>query len=280
MSHTLSLPHQLTGSCVLRKPLRHAHVINLERQPERWLATRRALRYANITECRRFPALDGSRLRLQRNRLLADHIHERRGQRRRDHRDVVTPGTVGCFLSHLALWRTLARNDPAHFELIFEDDAVPTPAYLDLSATARACALARVPGGADVILLGSSHLHVAAHTSCPGIVRVFYFTGLFAYLISPRAMRALPVRMTPMVTHVDHQLSDLLMSHPGEFSAYAVTPAWFDYRRDFACDLHGAVDERAANHHLARHVEFATTQLVNMPVILRPDTMPEEGLAH
>lgn len=220
----------MVGS-VVGGPLDRAHVINLNRQPRRWHATARSLRQVSVEQCLRFPAVDGARLDAGARERLAPQPRIRPGARRRDHRDVVAPGTIGRFLSHITLWNSLATMNPREYALICEDDAVPTGRLLSLSAQDRRAALEQVPADADLILLGCSGLHAAAPTARPGILRAFYFTGLFAYLIAPRALRCLPQHVTPMVTHLDHQLSDLLALRPDAVKAYAFSPAWFDYRR-------------------------------------------------
>lgn len=80
--------------------------INLDRSVERWASINRQASQLGLS-IERFPAIDGSKLNPPPN-------------------FPVSPGAIGCFLSHRALWEAIShgRDD---YALILEDDALLSP---------------------------------------------------------------------------------------------------------------------------------------------------------
>ena len=176
-----------------------------------WDSVCRVFRPAGLTTLRRFEAIDGARLAREviRESLTPRAAYELSAARRRPygwvHEGVPSRGAIGCYLSHLELWKQAARR--AVPTLILEQDAVPSVSPIRLLD-----ALAHVPPGADVALLG--HLRVlnpfpfSLFTKRPTqgfhplrpTLDVF---GTHAYVVTPAGARKLADRALPINTQVD-----------------------------------------------------------------------------
>jgi len=97
--------------------------INLDRSPDRWDAINEQLAASDLPYLR-LSAYDGSTLPpvLQ---ATVDHAHFEKANGRK-----VTPGDVGCYLSHVAAW-TVLDQQPQHYLLVVEDDAVFEAGWTD-----------------------------------------------------------------------------------------------------------------------------------------------------
>ena len=105
---------------------------------------------------------------------------------RRDHAEL-TPGAVGCFLSHLALWEKLSGGDRVY--LILEDDSKPIPSFeKDLRSI-----LEHFPQDADMFLLSHQTTNAIPVTSlpypCSILSRHSSFWQTNCYLISPSGIQ-------------------------------------------------------------------------------------------
>lgn len=109
--------------------------------------------------------------------------------KRNNHYDL-TPGAVGCFLSHLKCYHTFLEKDASDILLILEDDSLPNSDFFVLLQNI----LHDVPDDADIILL--SHIFNGTHTKIrrkrTTLYRAnadasFYLTN--SYLITRRGMK-------------------------------------------------------------------------------------------
>ncbi|HLW80246.1 MAG TPA: glycosyltransferase family 25 protein, partial [Terriglobia bacterium] len=129
-----------------------AVVINLDRRPDRWEGVVRRLHAAGIRRFERFPAVDGSTVDTDNNRLVSKRAAREIDQHPPDHR-WPSRGGLGCFLSHVSVWREFDRHPGLKSLWVFEDDARPTPYFLKLAGRERKRHLAAVPARAGMILL-------------------------------------------------------------------------------------------------------------------------------
>jgi len=104
--------------------------------------------------------IDAVDTRDDRWRLYTDHLTDeairimennlRAG--RREHHHELTPGAIGCFLSHLKCYHTFLKNGSGDILLVLEDDSIPNPDFIPTLQNI----LEDLPEDADLILL--SHL--------------------------------------------------------------------------------------------------------------------------
>ncbi len=166
-------------------------VVNLDRRPDRWASFREAAREAAgeafLARCTRTPAVDGRALVLTPE---LGHLFRGNGFENRC-------GIAACALSHLAIWREVARGDRAC--LVFEDDARLAEGF---------------PGRCVELCGGLADAHPGFHIALLGYQlwdrrfdRVFhaghlppkpfpmewekYLGGTFAYLVSAEGARRL-----------------------------------------------------------------------------------------
>lgn len=136
-----------------------AYLINLERSADRLAAFQRTYAQTDLARVaprlERAEAVDGSALSdAQLEALVAPaalaemRSAQARGGRRASHREL-TPGAVGCYLSHENVWRRVAEGSKP-YALVFEDDtALPADTYAQLQLQLRS----GIPGDWDVLLL-------------------------------------------------------------------------------------------------------------------------------
>ncbi|HEV2309228.1 MAG TPA: glycosyltransferase family 25 protein, partial [Acidimicrobiia bacterium] len=172
-------------------PVDDVVVISLDRRADRWLGFVQATTvtvgpdFARL--CRRFSAVDGAALAATPEiaRLFRDNDF---GSRR---------GMIGCALSHVALWRTIAVRDGG-ITLVLEDDARFGPRFLD--------GLARLTKAIDdagpapsLVLLGYHMFHgpvrqPAGDGADPRLEPMpwdDFLGGTFGYLLTPEGARQL-----------------------------------------------------------------------------------------
>ena len=166
-------------------------VVNLDRRGDRWASFREAAREAAgetfLARCTRSPAVDGQSLV-----LTPELRHLFRGNDFGDRR-----GIVACALSHLAIWREVARGGRA--SLVFEDDARLAEAFP--GRCVELCGgLADAHPGFHIALLGYQlwdrrfdRVFHAEHLPPKAFPMEWakYFGGTFAYVLSAEGARRL-----------------------------------------------------------------------------------------
>nr|WP_207801866.1 glycosyltransferase [Phenylobacterium hankyongense] len=188
------------------KPGPEMHVINLDRSRDRW--TSFMARNDHLARVQRFPAVEGALL--DRDELVSS------GLIRPD--CTYSAGTLGCALSHIALWRKAVEAERPL--TVFEDDV-----SVDLGFDERSAALMReLPDDWDLVLWGylvdrlrlwvdygtskaaieffgsdlSDHETFQAAAGEPRLVRLVNAFGMVGYSISPKGARALLGECLPL----------------------------------------------------------------------------------
>lgn len=204
-------------------------VVNLDKHPARLRAfhARAAAAGLRVDRVRAVDSSDGAADACVAPAALARLRAAQAAGARQRHSDL-TPGAVGCYLSHLDVYRRWLERGEDRPLLVFEDDADVPP---DLLATLRR--VADLPDGWDMFMLGCIH---DAPDPEPGpgdaddgggpapfaVVRVRRFYLTHAYVVTPRAMRVVLRRAFPLTQQFDSLLADL--SEAGELAVYAAHP--------------------------------------------------------
>lgn len=175
------------------------YVINLDRRRDRWLGVAQMLRSRGFTDVTRVPAVDGRQLTPAfLERYVAPEALQALASPRINHEDLGSTGAVGCYLSHVDVWRRVARSHtPA---LVVEDDATVTPALLAFAIVQHT---SHMLANVDVALLG--YLTLRSHVqNADGVVPyVGKFFGTHFYYVTPEGARKLLQYALPITMQVD-----------------------------------------------------------------------------
>jgi len=104
----------------------HFYAINLRHRTDRWDAFTAQPAIQEIKRSHtleRFDAVPGSTLDIQEDTRISMRTKRNiKESIRRDHEDLNTAGGIGCYLSHVEIWKKIASNQDA-YGIVLEDDA-------------------------------------------------------------------------------------------------------------------------------------------------------------
>lgn len=187
------------------------YIINLNHRVERLKLTRGLLKKAGFTDVNRYRAINGKNLsQSYLNKLVVPDamIPVKRGYRTEHHE--LSYGAIGCYLSHLNIWKT-AKNDVI---IVFEDDALPK---FDIKTLKDY--LNYVPEDWDIILFGailSNRNRINEY-----VEKTTKFMCTHAYMINKKAITKILDKALPITKQLDFWLSD--MASAGEINVYSFT---------------------------------------------------------
>ena len=218
--------------------------INLGHRPDRWRALSQRMSGIGFDRLLRAPAVEGVRVPDSLIEAITGRPVEGIDEAPEDHLRLTRPA-IGCFLSHLSVWRWMLDKN-IESAIIFEDDATPA-AHFDARRFRETVEMVRPDTG--LIFLGRLIMDgLAEMPAQPGLARLYYFNGTFAYLITASACRYLLQHLLPMQAHIDHQISRLLVDQRHSFSAWHAEPSFFDPDWSLGSDCHVPMaDEPAAD---------------------------------
>jgi glycosyl transferase family 25 len=227
-------------------------VINLPHRTDRWRAVSRRLSAVGLTKLIKAPAVDGTRLEDDNIAALLGTSANVIDAAPRSHLTLTRPA-IGCFLSHLAIWRWMLETNLPRV-LVFEDDAAPAahydPAHLRSAVTS-------LSEKCELIFLGCMIMGgLADRPERSKLARLYYFNGTFAYLITPEAYKALLPRLLPLRSHIDHQISSILIDQRHILPAYYTAPPLFEPDWSLRSDCYvPLVDGAGADGELGQIIE-------------------------
>jgi GR25 family glycosyltransferase involved in LPS biosynthesis len=234
-------------------------VINLRHRTDRWEALSRRMSAAGLAKLIRAPAIEGARLPRSRIAALLRSPADLADQAPPSHL-TLTPPAVGCFLSHLAVWRWLLGTGLPRV-LVVEDDAAPLAQF---SPARFRKVTAAIPEDAGLVFLGRIIMGGLAHRpEGDDLARIYYFNGTFAYLITPEACRTLLRHLLPLRAHIDHQISSALIEQRRVFSAFYAEPPFFEPDWSLRSDCYVPLaDDSLADRELGRIIETSRRTLL------------------
>jgi GR25 family glycosyltransferase involved in LPS biosynthesis len=144
----------------------------------------------------------------------------------------LTLGAVGCYLSHIELWKKLLNSDQSHF-LIFEDDTKLTSDFLQTANHV----LQRIPEDFDFLFLGSIVSPTSEVLSDSNVIKNKFVSlisvyGAHAYIISKKAVEKLLSLSFP----IDKQLDSFISDYNTLLKMYTVIPN-IAYQSGFTTDI-------------------------------------------
>jgi GR25 family glycosyltransferase involved in LPS biosynthesis len=203
-------------------PRIHSYIINLDKNKER---LNNSMYFYNSSDFSKIPitrysAVVGANLNpaqyLSEDALVEFNETARRGYRTKHYQ--LTAGAIGCYLSHVNLFKQLVADENNDYYLIFEDDIkVDAKGYSLLQKT-----LSSPPNNWDMILLGFSKIHQYAGNPSNGYTKVKSFWGMNGYLINKSGAQTFLNYSTPIDAQIDNFISYLAIK--GLFNVYAIIP--------------------------------------------------------
>lgn len=222
-------------------------VINLPHRTDRWETVSRRLAASGFSKLLRAPAVEGARLSEAQIDTLMGPLAGCVREAPRSHLTLTRPA-IGCFLSHLGIWRWVARTKLPQVAVL-EDDAAPT-AHLSPARLGRL--LESAPAKNGLVFLGCLIMgRLAERPQGSELARLYYFNGTFAYVVTPATCEILLARMLPLRSHLDHQMSSVLIADRDVFPAYYADPPLFEPDWSLRSDCYVPLeDEPAADREL------------------------------
>lgn len=194
-------------------------VINLAGNVDRWnsfCARYHASDFSHLAYSR-LDAVDGQRVSWAKH-VSADALEKLMVVQKtglRQHHPDLTPGAVGCYLSHVKAWQQIADSGRS-YGIVFEDDAaIPATAFQHLKNH-----MAHVPADWDIILLGYEG---NGDRILSDVMRMHQFLRLHAYAITARAARTLCADIMPIRQQIDWELNDHMKR--GALQVYGMYPS-------------------------------------------------------
>lgn len=113
-------------------------VINLDRRPDRWerfVSQPGIATLGKLYTVERFSAVDGKTINVETDERISMRTKRNiKFRTRRTHEDIDTVGAIGCYLSHVQIWREFVASG-AQAVMVLEDDALIPANFLDMLNT-------------------------------------------------------------------------------------------------------------------------------------------------
>lgn len=205
------------------------YVINLHKNPERIARFRKRYESSDIRamRCHRFEAIDGNELT---DEEFQEHVHPRalrqmyetEASKVRKKHYQITKGAVGCYLSHLSLYRKLLKDPHADQYLIFEDDAMFKTNLLELISHK----MDEVPNDWDMVVFGA--IRESGNMAGFDTIKINTFWGLCCYVINKKGAEKITREFERK--KIDMQIDSVMtvMAIEERINIYGVVnkPAW------------------------------------------------------
>lgn len=211
---------------IAKAPMTEMYIINLDHRPERLELTTDLLYKAGFKNVKRYPAVNGKELTERELNSLCDKdalIPVKRGYRTEHHE--LSFGAIGCYLSHVNLWK----DSNADILIIFEDDALPNFDINQMNEHMR-----YVPNDWDIILFGG--IFNAKTDINEFIIKTKKFYCTHAYMINKKSASRLAAKAFPISKQIDSWLSDLALDDNINIYAFRKNP-WIQNAKINATDI-------------------------------------------
>ena len=190
------------------------YLINLDKRPDRLKTTMGNLNQYNYNNVRRFKAIDSSKftddeISSYTQFYARNPIYD---NKRTEHHQL-SRGAIGCYLSHLELWKDMTKNKKEKI-VIFEDDTLPTINKHEIDDI-----LAKVPEDWDIILFGG--IYRDSKHVFDEIYKLNSFFCMHAYIIkNTKNVENLITKALPMDMQIDSYLTKL--AKEGKLNIYGI----------------------------------------------------------
>jgi GR25 family glycosyltransferase involved in LPS biosynthesis len=183
------------------------YLINLENRKEKFDITNNLLNNYGFNNVIRFPAVNGKNISKEELLKIIEPSSMKSilDNYRKEHHEL-SYGAVGCYLSHVNLWKKL-QFDNLDYIIIFEDDAIPNFSFLDLQKIIKNY----VPDNWDIILFGGIYNKCKYINNY--IRKIYSFYETHAYIINKKGALKLLSKAFPIIKQIDSWLSELAQNN-------------------------------------------------------------------
>ena len=188
------------------------YVINLDRRKDRWAKFSTGSGIKMLNNLQRWSATDGKLINLDTDTRVSlfTRYNVIRGIRR-SHMELNSRGGIGCYISHVDVWKHFLNNSTSDVGLVFEDDVLLDEEavnrikdFIDQSSSIKNTELW------DFCILSpyfGNKKHERIHMEDPYNFRLVEFNGLTGYFINKRGVKKIMPLVYPIQGHVDWFLS-------------------------------------------------------------------------
>ena len=188
------------------------YVINLDRRKDRMVSFNSGSGVPMLTNLERWSGTDGKIINIDTDDRVSlfTKYNIIRGIRR-SHMELNSKGGVGCYISHVEVWKHFLETSTSEVGLVFEDDVI-----LDEGAVARIkdfiekSTVLRDSTMWDFCILSpyfGNKKHEPIHSDDPYCIRLIEFNGLTGYFINKKGIKKILPMVYPIQGHVDWFLS-------------------------------------------------------------------------
>ena len=113
-----------------------AYCINLDKRKDRWVKFSEQPAIKEMTQLKRFSAVDGSKINIFDNELISTKtVYNITNKTRRSHTEIDAVGAIGASISHATVWKEFLDTNKEYC-IIFEDDIIVPVNFKDMIRTA------------------------------------------------------------------------------------------------------------------------------------------------
>ena len=197
-------------NCIKKKyNIQKIFVVNLNRRIDRLKHFKS--RYNFNIKLNRIEAVDGRDLNIDelfKNNIIGEYGYNSLKNYRKFHHELTHNGSVGCYLSHYNIWKSIYDKDKrSRNYIIFEDDTILTDMTLD-DISKR---INKLPDDWDIYLLSSPHFCYLKELIGKNLYKVKRFFLTSAYIITKKCVEKIFNTNTifPINQQIDSYLSEL-----------------------------------------------------------------------
>jgi len=188
------------------------YVINLDRRRDRWQTFKSASGIESVSNLQRWPATDGKNINLDEDtRVSLFTKHNVIREVRRSHMELNSKGGVGCYISHVDVWKHFLEKSTSDVGIVFEDDTIlDTNAILRIKKFINSSPVLQNYEMWDFCILSpyyGNKKHEPLYIGDDNCIRLMEFNGLTGYLINKKGVRKILPLVYPIQGHIDWFLS-------------------------------------------------------------------------
>ena len=183
------------------------YVINLDYRKDRLELFKNTYNFHNI-DYEVISAIDGKKLdinRLHKEQIVGDYVMNTINKKIRDyHYEINTMGAIGCYLSHIEVWKKIKENKNCNYGIIFEDDI-----DINNNITEKVIYnyISNLPNDWDILLLNKNRVEMTKVKN--NLFKVSKFICLHSYVIKKNSIDKILKELMPINQHIDFKMSCL-----------------------------------------------------------------------